>query len=448
MQEADRTADVGQALQVIRERIAAATGPAFLIDPVTARVLAGNDVSHLHFPALAEGRTAALDGSMPAIRDLRAFAAQPERPASAIPLTFWTALGVRTWRCDLERVTLGDQAGVFLVAEMMQAAGVPAPVDGSPPMSHRSDGETLREIARRIWEGQSRRETGPGAQGVPGEIAPLKEHAAMSAGPDASDPPMPPDGGVVRDDDPPAIPSASQSPLAAQPIDLAKLAHELKTPVSAISAAAEIMKDERFGPVANSRYAGYIADIHTSAQHALMLIERMLNRPTEHAVEQQAPLQFTRFDLAGLVTECVSSVAPLAEAKGVTLARTPSRSDVFVTADATSVRQIVLNLVTNAIKFTPARGRISVETILARDGAPVLRVADTGPGMTAVAITEAMRPVPLNVPARRDGGGLGLGLPLAYALAEANGASMAIESAPDQGTDITITFPHGRLIAI
>jgi len=123
-------------------------------------------------------------------------------------------------------------------------------------------------------------------------------------------------------------------------------------------------------------------------------------------------------------------------------------SKAVVTADGTALKQIVLNLLTNALKFTPARGTITVSTVGSRHGAAALTIEDTGPGMTAAAIADALRATRSGAPALREGGGLGLGLPLSRALAEAMGATLSIDSAPGKGTRVTVAFPGGPLVAI
>ena len=230
-------------------------------------------------------------------------------------------------------------------------------------------------------------------------------------------------------------------------IDLAKLAHELKTPLSAISAASEIMKEGRFGQIENQRYAGYIADIHESARHALDLIERMLNRRSDAASARTSHFKFEKIGLDDLVEICMSTLRPLASAKGLTLSAQRAAMPAVVTADATALKQIVLNLIMNSIKFTPAGGLITLATDGSRQGAAALTVEDTGPGMTATAIIEAMRPLPLDIPTARDGGGFGFGLPMSRALAEAMGAQLAIDSLPGRGTRVTLTFPGETLLA-
>jgi signal transduction histidine kinase len=224
-------------------------------------------------------------------------------------------------------------------------------------------------------------------------------------------------------------------------IDLAKLAHELKTPLSAIAAASEIMTEGRFGTIGNERYAGYIADIHASARYALDLVERMLNHCSDVAYSEPGDRRAEKIALGAFAAACVSTVVPLAAAKSLAIRECHASTPVFVTADATMLRQIVLNLVANAIKFTPPGGTISVSTASGKAQYSVLVVEDSGPGMSAEAIAQAMQPVPSEVPQVRDGGGLGLGLPITRALAAEMGARLAIDSAPGRGTRVTVSFP-------
>lgn len=223
-------------------------------------------------------------------------------------------------------------------------------------------------------------------------------------------------------------------------IDLAKLAHELKTPLSAIAAASEIMKEGRFGDIGNERYAGYIADIHASARHALDLVERMLHRGGEGVSPKTADMQWEDIALDAFAGACLSTVRPLAAAKSLSIRESHAGPPVRITADATTLKQIVLNLIANAIKFTPPGGTISVSTMVNGSGCAALVVEDTGPGMSEDAIAEALQPVPSEVPQMREGGGLGLGLPMTRALAEALGATLSIDCPPSGGTRATVTF--------
>ncbi len=394
--------------EAARSELEAWSNAAFVVDPQAASLLAANGPGRALFPALP----LVLDGAMPAVRALRAFARSGGDTATAVPLVFWTAAGLEALTCDVQRMAGGPLL-------LVRAATGMRPDSDSASIGQRlrSDEDTLQEIARKIREGQAR---------------------FLAAAPPAA--------GNAR----PNTPEIAALPAEAVTggIDLAKLAHELKTPLSAITAASEIMKEGRFGTIENERYAGYISDIHASARHALDLIQRMLDQRGDPAVSRMPKLQFEKIALDDLMESCVSSVRPLASAKGLALTAHRSQAPVSVTADATALKQIVLNLLTNAMKFTPEGGTIRVSTVGSQRGAAALTVEDTGPGMTAVAIAEALQPVPLDVPQPRKGGGLGIGLPLSRALTEAMGAALSIDSAPGRGTRVTISFPGGPLVAV
>jgi signal transduction histidine kinase len=237
-------------------------------------------------------------------------------------------------------------------------------------------------------------------------------------------------------------------PAKAQPADngvrslSSELAHELRTPLGAIAAAAEIMMDERFGPVGDKRYAAYVAGIHESALHAIRIVERAL---AEKPLMPSAPFEPGEVDVNATLENVALQVRPLAESAGLELALDLAKDLPHVTADPTSLRQIVINLLTNALKFTQAGGRVCVSSATARDGTLVISVEDSGSGMSQAEIAEIMQHGDAPSPKRRAGGGFGLGLPLVRALAEANGASLSLESEPGRGTKAKIVFTGTRI---
>jgi signal transduction histidine kinase len=226
---------------------------------------------------------------------------------------------------------------------------------------------------------------------------------------------------------------------------LSELAHELRTPLGAIAAAAEIMKDERFGPVGDRRYAGYVAGIHDSACHAIRIVERVLT--DKPALLAKGPgLATSDVDVNATLENIALQVRPLAESAGLELALDLAAGLPHVAADATSLRQIVINLLTNALKFTTAGGRVRVSSGIGRDGTLEIAIEDSGSGMSKAEIARAMDLAPAPAPKRRRaGGGLGLGLPLARALAEANGATLTLESERGRGTKAKIIFTRDRV---
>jgi two-component system, cell cycle sensor histidine kinase PleC len=221
------------------------------------------------------------------------------------------------------------------------------------------------------------------------------------------------------------------------------LAHELRTPLSAIIAYAEILKDEHFGPLASARYKGYARDIYESARHGLGVVDSLLRGdPTRSLVP---PLAVAELEPARVVESCLTVVRPLAERAGLVLLAKFAPDLPRVVADELSLKQMLLNLLANAIKFARVGDRVTIAVGRAGAGLDIC-VADTGPGMAA---NGALAPWANPSPAGRfrgDGAGLGLGLPLTRALAAANGAALSIESAPGEGTRATIAFGQDRVV--
>jgi signal transduction histidine kinase len=246
--------------------------------------------------------------------------------------------------------------------------------------------------------------------------------------------------------------NAPTRPDGPRSLRLAKLAHELKTPLSAIVAAAEIMRDERLGPIENPRYRSYSADIYDSARHALMVIGNMLGDGAQALdVDGSAclpPMVFAEIAVADIVESCVSSMRPLAERAGLALTTEAPERLPHVIADATAVRQIVLNLLNNAVKFTRPGGAIRLALRYWPDGPLEIEIADTGRGMTAEEIARAGPAAADQGVSRREGGGFGIGLPLVGALARANGAGVSFVSVPGEGTRVVVAFGRDRVVPV
>jgi PAS domain S-box-containing protein len=227
---------------------------------------------------------------------------------------------------------------------------------------------------------------------------------------------------------------------------LAKISHEIRTPLNAIIGFSEVMLEERFGPIGNERYREYLKDIHASGGHLLSLINDLLDLSKIEAGKLE--LTFTSVALNDLTQQCVAIMQPQASRERILIRTSLPQALPQVVADARSVRQIVLNLLSNSIKFTGAGGQVIVSTALNDNGEVVLRVRDTGVGMSERDLVTALEPFrQLATSARRGSGGTGLGLPLTKALAEANRASFHIKSAPQEGTLVEIAFPAARVLA-
>jgi PAS domain S-box-containing protein len=227
---------------------------------------------------------------------------------------------------------------------------------------------------------------------------------------------------------------------------LARVSHEIRTPLNAIIGFSEVMLEERFGPIGNERYRDYLKDIHASGGHLLSLINDLLDLSKIEAGKLE--LTFTSLALNDLTQQCVAIMQPQANRERILIRTSLPQALPQVVADARSVRQIVLNLLSNSIKFTSAGGQVIVSTALNDNGEVVLRVRDTGVGMSEKDLVTALEPFRQIATSPRGGsGGTGLGLPLTKALAEANRARFHIRSAPKEGTLVEIAFPATRVLA-
>jgi signal transduction histidine kinase len=227
---------------------------------------------------------------------------------------------------------------------------------------------------------------------------------------------------------------------------LAKISHEIRTPLNAIIGFSEIMAQEKFGPVGNERYRQYLGDIQSSGQHLLSLVNDLLDLSKIEAGKLE--LDFAGVALNSLTQQCVAIMQPQANRERIIIRTSLAPKLPAVIADARSVRQIVLNLISNSTRFTGAGGQVIVSTTLTDAGEVVLRVRDSGIGMSEQEIARALEPFRQVATAVRPGaGGTGLGLPLTKALAEANRATFSIKSAPSAGTLIEVAFPPNRVLA-
>ena len=168
---------------------------------------------------------------------------------------------------------------------------------------------------------------------------------------------------------------------------LANISHELRTPLNAILGFSDVMRSERFGEMRNDRYRGYAHDIHTSGEHLLSLINDLLDLSKVEAGKLE--LNFTSVNLAGLVDDCLAVLQDQATAARVVLRKSISSGTPNVVADLRSMKQILLNLVSNAIKFTDPGGQIIISLKLMKSGELALSVKDTGIGMNESELAKA-----------------------------------------------------------
>jgi PAS domain S-box-containing protein len=225
---------------------------------------------------------------------------------------------------------------------------------------------------------------------------------------------------------------------------LAKISHEIRTPLNAILGFAEVMLEERFGPVGNDRYKEYLKDVHASGSHVISLVNDLLDLAKIEAGRLE--LSFTGVSLNELVSSCVTLLQPQAARDRIVMRTSFASKLPPVVADERSMRQIVLNLVSNAIKFTDAGGQVIVSTAMTDRGEVAFRVRDTGIGMTPEEVEAALEPF-RQLATSRKRGGTGLGLPLTKALVEANRGALQIASQPNEGTLVEVIFPPTRVLA-
>ncbi|HRK19213.1 MAG TPA: HAMP domain-containing sensor histidine kinase, partial [Hyphomicrobiaceae bacterium] len=227
---------------------------------------------------------------------------------------------------------------------------------------------------------------------------------------------------------------------------LATMSHELRTPLNAILGFSEVMKTELIGPMANPTYKDYATSIHDSGAHLLNLINEILDLSRIEAGRYELVEEPIR--LADVVDDCWRLLRLRAEGKNqtVTLDVPPSLPDILV--DQRAIRQVCLNLLSNALKFTPRGGQITVGVRALADGGQSLVVRDNGPGIPASEMSKVLQPFGQGSLAHETAeGGTGLGLPIVKSLVELHGGQFVLTSALRKGTTAEVLLPADRVQA-
>jgi len=237
----------------------------------------------------------------------------------------------------------------------------------------------------------------------------------------------------------------AQSESSAKSMFLAETSHELRTPLNAIIGFSEMIRDAMMGPI-DTRYRDYGNDIAGAGRHLQKVINDILD--ISKVESGRLELHEEVVSIEESLQECGRIIAAMAKLASVTLEIEAHETFPLLRFDPIRFRQILLNLMSNAVKFTPAGGHVSVSASVAKD-AIVIAVADTGIGMRREDIAIALKPFrQIDSALSRRFDGTGLGLPLAKALTELHGGTLEIESAPGEGTTVRLRLPHERIIHI
>jgi signal transduction histidine kinase len=379
-----------------------------------------------------------IDRAMPAVANLqRLILVLASGATDEQEFVFWLPGGSRTLRCLCQRVQAPDGTGGVLlsvVAPSVRASSPAIRVNGhagdgleklngampperrasrlpklaGPPTLAPQEAAALAEIARMIREGKAGSDSLPAAQ--------------------------------------PALETAGQAATVAiaqlgtgDPEMLGRLSHELRTPLNAIIGYGELLLSEQSGPLGSPKYRGYAGNILGAAQHCLSLVNDLFDA-TKLAAGEQTP-EFAEVDVNETARACLGILAPIAGKAGVTLKDGLAPRIPLAIIGRRGLRQILLNLLGNAIKFTPPGGTVTVSSIYDVGTGLRVTVADTGPGMSRTSLEAARGEHDSPVTALT-----GLGLSISRNIAAFNGGTLTVESQPGIGTVVTLYLPMNRLL--
>jgi two-component system cell cycle sensor histidine kinase PleC len=224
------------------------------------------------------------------------------------------------------------------------------------------------------------------------------------------------------------------------------MSHELRTPLNAILGFSEVMKAEIFGPHAVPAYKDYSNDIHNSGVHLLGLINEILDLSRIEAGRYE--LNEEAVSLAGVVGECSHLLQMRAKSRGLVIHELFEADLPRLWADERAIRQVCLNLLGNAIKFTPQGGEIWLKVGWTASGGQYLSVKDSGPGIPDEEIPIVLASFGQGSNSIKSAEqGAGLGLPIAKNLVELHGGTFALKSKLRIGTEVVVTFPSERVMS-
>ncbi|MCK0067950.1 sensor histidine kinase [Kordiimonas laminariae] len=225
---------------------------------------------------------------------------------------------------------------------------------------------------------------------------------------------------------------------------LANMSHELRTPLNAIIGFSELMASEVFGKLGAPQYKEYLDMVHRSGSHLLDIINDILDLSNIEVGRMQMVEEV--FCLSKLVRDCVKLLDPIILKAGLQT-EISLKEGLIVKADRRMVQQMVLNLISNAIKFTDPGGKVTVATLPMPDDSCAFMVKDTGCGMSEAEVVHVVRPFnQLEGAMTRSHEGAGLGLTLVKTFAELHGGDMFLESLKNRGTSVCLKFPPSRMV--
>jgi PAS domain S-box-containing protein len=226
---------------------------------------------------------------------------------------------------------------------------------------------------------------------------------------------------------------------------LATMSHELRTPLNAIIGFSEVMKAEMIGPLGAPDYKDYAADIHGSGTFLLAIINELLDLSLIDSGEMKLDESLVQIDK--IAESSVSLLRSKAISKGVKLTQAAPCNPPLLRGDARRIKQAVVNLLTNAIKFTPSGGSVEISASWSDDGMTVT-IADTGIGIAEEDLDRVLKPfVQVENWLARKHEGAGLGLAITKSICELHGGTLFLESTLGQGTSARIVLPLDRIVA-
>ncbi len=224
---------------------------------------------------------------------------------------------------------------------------------------------------------------------------------------------------------------------------LANMSHELRTPLNAINGFSDIMKKEMFGPLGDPRYREYVSDILFSGQHLLSLINDILDMSKIEAGKMTLNVETVSIDK--MIQQVLRLIRGRADENRLKLFYNPVEAQ-DIEADPRALKQVLLNLATNAIKFTPEGGSVTIQVDPKASGL-IIHVTDTGIGISEEDIARLAQPFEqVDSAHARQNEGTGLGLALSKSLVELHGGNFGIRSAVGQGTTVTFTLPNAPIV--